>query len=275
MKLKSELKKIAKNSRRDYNFICIQYLQERFLVRLSKSLYRDNFILKGALLLLAYNIPLERPTKDIDFLGTGTSNNPAELKSVFQEIAIIHIDDGVDFVSDDITLEKITEESDYSGIRIRIPANVAGDLFKLQIDIGFGDELVYGPIEMSYPKLLHSSTTLVKAYSLESAIAEKLEAIVSLGDYNSRMKDFYDVWFLLNSQNVSLERLKTAIEMTFNKRGTPIDDFSYIFREDFKNNSEKQIQWIAFLNRNSIDINKRFSDIITSIQSNITQVLSV
>lgn len=161
----------------------IQYLQERFLARLEKSNYRDHFVLKGALLLLAYNIPTVRPSKDIDFLGQQTSNEVDQIESAIRDIATIDLNDGVSFNPDEIDIEQITEDAEYGGLRIKISATVGGDRHRLQLDIGFGDTIVDGPVDMDYPAILDFPSPNIKVYSLESAIAEKLEAIVSLGSF--------------------------------------------------------------------------------------------
>ncbi|MDZ7682657.1 MAG: nucleotidyl transferase AbiEii/AbiGii toxin family protein [Fodinibius sp.] len=257
--IKDRLKNIARETRRDYNFVAIQYLQERFLARLEKSRYRDNLILKGALLLVAYNIPVVRPSKDIDFKGEGASNDLGQIEKVVQDIAEINLEDGVEFSPEDIDIEQITEDSEYDGVRIKISATVAGDKHWLQLDIGFGDTIIDGPVDMEYPAMLEFAAPNIKVYSIESSIAEKLEAIVSLGTFGSRMKDYFDVWFLITNHDLEKDRLKKAISATFSQRQTPVDDFEYIFSEDFKTNRNKHQQWQAFLNRTTIESDNEFS----------------
>lgn len=111
--VKARLKNIANKTGKDFNFVSIQYLQERFLARLEKSNYRDHFVLKGALLLLAYNIPTVRPSKDIDFLGQQTSNEVDQIESAVRDIATIDLNDGVSFNPDEIDIEQITEDAEY------------------------------------------------------------------------------------------------------------------------------------------------------------------
>ena len=152
--VKRRLKNIARATDKDYNFVCIQYMQERFLARLGKSFYRDNFILKGALLLLAYQIPLVRPSKDIDFLGRKTSNNIDAISSTIKQIAKIDLQDGVFFKQNELDVEQITEDAEYGGLRFKIPAIVGGDYQRLQLDVGFGDIMVDAPLDSQYPSLL-------------------------------------------------------------------------------------------------------------------------
>jgi len=217
--------------------------------------------------LVAYDIPVVRPSKDIDFKGEDTSNGLGQIEEVVQDIAEINLKDGVEFNPEDIDVEQITEDSEYDGVRITISATVAGDRHRLQLDVGFGDIIVDGPVDMEYPAMLEFSPPNIKVYSIESSIAEKLEAIVSLGTFGSRMKDYFDVWFLINNHELKRDRLKKAIAATFSKRQTPVDDFEYIFSEEFKTNSNKHQQWQAFLNRTSIESDKEFQRVIEEIES--------
>lgn len=271
--VKDRLKNIAKQSDKDFNFVCIQYMQERFLARLAKSEYQKNFVLKGALLLLAYNIPVVRPSKDIDFKGEHTSNDIDQIRSLIKNIAEIELADGVNFISDEIEIHQITEDAEYGGLRVKIWATVGGDRHRLQIDIGFGDTIIDGPVDMDYPAMLNFSSPNIKAYSIESSMAEKLETIVSLGALSSRMKDYFDVVFLINNHDLEKERLKKAINSTFIKRNTPKGDFKYIFNKDFIFDKDMDRQWKAFLNRNSIDSQKSFNEIVQQIEDYLSPIL--
>jgi predicted nucleotidyltransferase component of viral defense system len=234
---------------------------------LEKSHYRDRFVLKGALLLLAYNIPTVRPSKDIDFLGQQTSNQVDQIESAIQDIATKDLNDGVSFDPGEIDIVQITEDAEYGGLRIKISATVGGDRHRLQLDIGFGDAIVDGPVDMDYPAILEFPSPNIKVYSIESAIAEKLEAIVSLGSFGSRMKDYFDVWFITQNHEMDKDRLKKAMKTTFSKRNTPIDDFKFIFDDDFKSDQDKHRQWKAFLNRTDIQLDQSFDQVIEDIES--------
>jgi len=264
--VKDRLKNLARATGKDYNFICIQFMQERFLARLEKSAYREYFILKGALLLLAYDIPSVRPTKDIDFLGYHISNKTDEIEAAIRKIAEIDLSDGVEFYGNQIEIDEITKDADYKGLRIRLSAAVGGDQQRLQIDIGFGDVIVHGPVEMSYPAMLDFDSPRVKAYSLESAIAEKLHAIVSLGIFGSRMKDYYDIWFLTKNRDLGNERLSEAIQSTFNNRHTDLSDIKLIFENDFIRDPNKTKQWTAFLKRTAIIEQESFESVMHDLK---------
>jgi len=265
--IKDRLKNLARASGIDYNFCCIQFMQERFLARLEKSKYRNHFILKGALLLLAYELPQVRPSKDIDFLGGKISNHPNYIRSAIRDITGMDLNDGVIFYENEIQVEEITKDADYTGLRVKLKASVGGDQHRIQIDIGFGDVMEYGPVQISYPSMLDFEPPQIFAYSLESAIAEKLQAIVSLGLFGSRMKDFYDIWFLLNNRDLDKERLRKAIESTFKNRNTDINTINFIFKDEFIRDVTKATQWTAFMKRIKMNQNVSFESIMLDLKN--------
>lgn len=202
-----------------------------------------------------------RPTMDIDMLGK-TSN---QIDSVIQHVKdIINVavePDGIEFNTQSITAESITEDADYEGIRV----NFGGihDIAKIpmQIDIGFGDTVHPQPTKSVMPTILELPKPHILCYSKESAIAEKFEAMVKLGEINSRMKDFYDIWLLSRQFDFKGEDLAKAISLTFNQRKTDIPENIEFFSGDFA--SSKQTQWQAFRNRLKQDfIPVAFIDII-------------
>jgi predicted nucleotidyltransferase component of viral defense system len=207
-----------------------------------------------------------RPTKDIDFLGNHLSNQYHDIENAIRKITEIDIADGVQFHGDEIEIDEITKDADYSGLRVRLSALVGGDYQRLQIDIGFGDIIVHGPVEMSYPSMLDFESPVVSAYSLESAIAEKLQAIVSLGIFGSRMKDFYDIWYLTKNREFNKDRLTEAIVTTFKKRNTDIDNIKLIFENEFIQDSNKAKQWVAFLRRTTIDEQISFESVMEDLK---------
>jgi hypothetical protein len=152
------------------------------------SAYKLNFILKGALLFIAYEIPRSRPTKDIDFLGINTSRNQADILRVMKEVVILSGEDGIRFDPESITTEIIKKETSYQGIRINIKAYLGKANHRFHFDIGFGDKIMPNPVELDFPVLLPDMPyPRLIAYTPESAIAEKFEAIVKLGSATSRM----------------------------------------------------------------------------------------
>ena len=266
--VRAKLMNIARAEKIDFDFLLLRYFQERFLYRLAISEFSDRFILKGGLLLICLKMPRSRPTKDIDFLAEEIKNDPAELEHIFRSITAISCNDGVKFISSSLISEKIKENADYEGIRIKIDATLGQARKKLQMDIGFGDVIIPRAIQMEFPTLLEEKPPRIKVYSIESIISEKFEAMVKLAMVNSRIKDFYDIYTLSVSYNFQSDRLKKAIESTFQRRKTFIPDNLLVFRLEFHKDEEKQRQWSAFLRKSRLhDVNQGFNEIMERITS--------
>lgn len=249
--VRDRLLKIARASGRDFDAVLLQYLQERFLYRLGQSPYRRHLILKGALLFLAYDMSLLRPTRDIDFLGVSTPNDLEDVRNLIAAVAGLDFSDGAVFLPETIRVERITEDADYAGIRVRLEARLTAARKVLQLDIGFGDVVVAGPVAIDFPVLLEDQAPPhLLVYSRESAIAEKFEALVSLSLLTSRMKDIYDILHLAERERFSCAILQEALLTTFARRTTPLDDRQVIFSPRFTANPDKATQWQAFLRRN-------------------------
>ena len=266
--IRAKLTNIARAEKIDFDFLLLRYFQERFLYRLAISEFSDRFILKGGLLLICLKMPRSRPTKDIDFLAKEIKNDPAELEYIFKIIANIPCDDGVKFFPSSVISERIKEDADYEGIRIKIGATLGQARKKLQMDIGFGDVIIPRAMQMEFPTLLEEKPPRIKVYSIESIISEKFEAMVKLAMVNSRIKDFYDIYTLSISYNFQSDSLKKAIESTFHRRKTSIPDDPLIFRLEFHSDEGKQVQWVAFLRKSRLyDVNQEFNEIMERITS--------
>jgi predicted nucleotidyltransferase component of viral defense system len=265
--MRDRLLNLSKETSRDYNALLRQFFQERFLYRLSISDYRDVLILKGALLLVSHNISRYRPTRDVDFLGKTVSNKIEDCKNKISEIVKIDAKDGIAFDDEKIKAELITEESDYNGIRISVPYKMDTIIGNLSIDIGYGDKIVDGPVELDYPTLIDLPSPKLMVYSLESSIAEKFEAIVKLNFQTSRMKDFYDIIFIASSKSFQCKSLKKALELTFNTRGTKLGDRKAIYGEKFKNNKNKNAQWNSFITKNKLDADNEFKQAVEKLEN--------
>ncbi|MFO0726438.1 MAG: nucleotidyl transferase AbiEii/AbiGii toxin family protein [Myxococcota bacterium] len=169
---------------------------ERFLYRLSTSPHRARFVLKGALMLYVWEAPLARATKDLDFLGR-LDSSPENLARVVREICTADVEpDGIVFDPTTVKTERIKEDADYEGVRVRFVGLLGKARVTMQIDVGFGDVVTPGAIDITYPTLLDFPAPGLAGYPRETVIAEKLQAMVYLRTFNSRMKDFYDVWVL-------------------------------------------------------------------------------
>ncbi|MDR1583803.1 MAG: nucleotidyl transferase AbiEii/AbiGii toxin family protein [Prevotellaceae bacterium] len=234
-----------------FQFIIIRYLHERLLYRLSVSEYVSKFFLKGGALLYAFKGIHVRPTMDIDMSARQVQNDKETIKEIFQHICQINYeDDCVYFEADSIVATDITEESKYSGIRLLINARFDSIRQRLQIDIGFGDIIIPSPITLTYPTLLSGlASPEIKAYSVETVIAEKFQAMIALGTFNSRMKDFFDVYILLKSDKVNREYLQEAIIQTFKQRHTSYIENHELFSESFHKDPNRQMMWNAFMKK--------------------------
>jgi predicted nucleotidyltransferase component of viral defense system len=272
--IRAKLMNIARAEGIDFDALLLRYFQERFLYRLSNSKFSDHFVLKGGLLLVCLKMPVLRPTKDIDFLAEQVKNDSAEIEHIFKDITKVTCDDGIKFNSSSITSERIKEDADYEGIRLKIEATLGQARKRLQMDIGFGDIIIPESKVVEFPTLLEEKPPRVRIYSIESIISEKFEVMIKLSMANSRMKDFYDVYTLSLNHNFQGRRLKKAIKSTFQRRKTPIPDNPLVFRVEFYGNKERQKQWTAFLRKLRLhDINQEFSEIMKRIISFLESVV--
>ena len=263
--IKKRLKNIAVKQNKQFDYLLMLYMVERFLYRISVSDYSDLFILKGGLLLYTILEDKGRVTKDIDFLALNKNNSQDEIVKVFNDLCMIECDDALIFDSESIGAQIIREGAAYEGIRVKLTAYLDNSRKVLQFDIGFGDVVVPHPVVLEYPVLLDMARPKLKVYSLESIIAEKFEAMIYLADINSRMKDFYDIYYILGKFNISNARLYQAIKETFKRRKTPMMETPVVLSGDHKFIDNKQIQWNAFLKRIQSEMDVEFSDIIERI----------
>ena len=271
--VRARLLNIARKESIDYNRILIRYAQERLLYRISISPYCDNFVLKGALLFLSYGMSDLRPTKDMDFLGRGIQSDVEAIRSIMEEIAAEAVDDGVVFDSSKIAVERIAEQAEYGGIRVSIGCSVGGARNILHVDVGFGDRITAGPVEVDFPVMLDFPAPRVKVYSLESAIAEKFEAIVRLNVVTSRMKDFYDLVHLAGHHSFQARVLAEAIRVTFSTRGTPLADRRLILTDTYRNDHSRQAQWMAFHATNRLTPVRSFGEALALIEHFLEPIL--
>ncbi|MEI7501472.1 MAG: nucleotidyl transferase AbiEii/AbiGii toxin family protein [Bacteroidota bacterium] len=269
--IRTRLLNLAKKENLSFQLVIIRYMQERLLYRIAVSKYVDNLCLKGGVLLYIYSKEQTRPTRDIDFLGTKIPNETESMKSAFREICSIHYPaDAVAFDINSIVAEEIAGQNVYPGIRLFVDANLDTIRQRIQVDVGFGDIVVPAPVKLSYPTLLSGSVIpLVRAYSLETVIAEKFEAMIDLSVLNSRMKDFYDVYHILTTQQLDLKNLEEAINEIFRNRNTKFSANHALFSADFPVDANRQRQWKAFLTRNHLDQSIGFPSVIYKIHSSL------
>lgn len=244
---------LAKARREDFNLTLNRYALERFLYRLSVSPSRERYWLKGALLFdLWFDVP-HRPTRDADFLGFGPANADAVRKAL-AGVCRIEAPDSVVFDPAWMGIEEIRDDARYGGLRVRIAGLLGKARCAVQLDIGYGDAVTPGPEEIEYPTLLPDQPApRLHAYPRASVVAEKLEAIVSLGMGNSRMKDFFDLRALARERAADPSELAAAAAATFKRRGTRIpDELPVGLSDDFARDAAKVAQWRGFLQKNRL-----------------------
>ena len=245
--VRARLLSLSRASGQSFDLILTRFALERLLFRLGKSAHADRFVLKGAMLMMTWFHDPYRGTRDLDLLGFGDPD-PDAMLAVFREILEQDADDGVQFDAGALRVDRIREELDYGGLRLRTTAEISGAKIKVAIDIGFGDAVEPNAEVVDYPSMLDLPAPRLRAYARETVIAEKFQAMVALGLANTRMKDFYDIWILSRSFVFEDDRLPRAIAATFVRRGTPIpvelpDALSPVFAAD----AQKQQQWRAFI----------------------------
>jgi predicted nucleotidyltransferase component of viral defense system len=252
--LQDKLRNIAKSAGKDFQLILTRYFQERLLFRLSQSEYNEHFCLKGGALLYALERETSRPTLDLDLLSLKIRIDKARFDEIFRKICnIISPQDGVQFDIEKISVVEIMEQRRYAGLQIKIPVSLGTMRQLIKIDIGFGDVVTPPPGKMTYPTLLDMAAPEIQAYSPETVIAEKFEAMIDLAESNSRMKDFYDVYQLLSKKRYAPETLKSAIAQTFQNRQTILRPNHPLFTADFANDPSRRQLWASFLRRTKLD----------------------
>jgi predicted nucleotidyltransferase component of viral defense system len=263
----ARLKNKAEESGFSYQQFLFRYGMERFLYRLSRSAYARQLILKGGLMQFVWAIPVTRPTMDMDFLGK-MSNDSESILKVITDICgqKVETEDGISFDLDKAKSKRTTEDAGYHGIRVKFVAYLGRQCIPMQIDIGFSDQVTPEPSTVRYPTLLNDDTIVIEGYTVESVIAEKFQAMIKLDEANSRMKDFFDIWWLLRSVDIDGGNLFRAARITFEKRATNMPDAPFALSEEFAR--IKQTQWSAFLRKSEISevALLEFSDVIARIR---------
>jgi len=275
--IRQKLLNLSRERGESFDFVLQQYAIQRLLYRLSVSEYHDQFLLKGAMLFSVWTGDLHRPTKDIDLLGFG-SNDTDVLVNDFKVICAIEADDGLIFDIESIQGVRIKEDSLYQGVRVTGFAHLEKAKIGLQVDIGFGDAVTPNARLATIPSFLDFPAPIMKIYPVYTVIAEKFHAMVALGLFNSRIKDFYDIWMIaihslqegdfllgedaLDGTALDGTLLVSAIRSTFNRRNTVMSpEMLSVFTAEFMQDTNKHKQWNAFLNKNRIVSDQSFENI--------------
>ncbi len=246
--VRARLLQRSRDERTDFQILLTRYALERLLYRLSRSEHRNQFILKGAMLFVTWVEAPFRPTRDLDLLGYG-DNSPEVIGDTFRAILTQPVDDdGVAFDVNGLESVPIRADLVYGGVRVRTQATIAGARIPIQVDVGFGDAITPGPIEIDYPALLDAPAPHLRAYPIETVVAEKFHALATRGITNSRLKDYYDLWLIAETFELERAPLATAVRQTFARRQTPLPQekptgFSEAYVETWGD------QWRTFLTR--------------------------
>ncbi|MCX6381044.1 MAG: nucleotidyl transferase AbiEii/AbiGii toxin family protein [Armatimonadetes bacterium] len=264
--LQQKLRNYARSTGEDTALVLIRYLNERFLYRLACSPYRDRFVLRGATLFTIWDSEPHRATRDIDLLATG-DNSPIALRKIIEAVCVQPVEeDEVVFLPDTLHIEELSEGRIYQGLHLEMGATLGTARLRLEIDIAFGEAAAPPPEEVDLPALLGKPAPRLRAYQKETVIAEKCQALVNLGMVNTRMKDFYDLWYLSSAYSFEGTRLCAALHATFTRRETayPTEGLPFALTDSFSNDALKQRQWSAFLGKTAL--RKGAGDLFSVIQ---------
>lgn len=256
----------ARATGRPFNELLQYFAMERFLFRLSRSPYAKRFVLKGALMLAAWKVSPTRPTKDIDLLGR-LKNDIEHVGGVVREVCRQEVEpDGLHFEPDSVRGDRIAQEAEYEGVRVRFRGSLGSARVSMQIDVGFGDAVVPGPVTTDYPTILDLPAPRIQGYTRESVIAEKLHAMIRRGLLNSRMRDYFDVWILSRRFDFDGGLLAEAIQEAFAQRDFEVDAHPVGLTEQFSADTAKAAQWRGFLRQSRLDEAPReLADVVGAI----------
>jgi hypothetical protein len=254
-----DLQQLARDQGRNTQQLFELYIHERFLARLAESRFADKLVLKGGMLLAVLDV--RRGTRDADMLARGIAGDERSLRDAIKEIASIPMADGVDFGTTAISIATIREGADYEGIRLSLPARLAGAELKLRLDLSFGDPVE--PQQIDYPTLLDDQGFSLLGYPLESVIAEKADTMMFLGDANTRDRDYGDVYLLSRIHSVDAETLRNALRSVAEHRDhevRPLGPLLETLRES------RQQPWEAFRARAGLlALPERFADVVDAV----------
>lgn len=242
-----DLRAKARREGRPTDELLVLYLLERFLYRLSKSAHRSRFVLKGGMLLAAFD--QRRPTADVDLLAQAVANDVESISSFVREVLAVDVDDGVMFELAGFRAQVIRDTDPYTGVRITVPARIDRARHPLRIDINVGDPVTPQPVEVSYPSLLNEPFELI-GYPLETVLAEKIVTMIDRGDATTRDRDFADVFVLTGRHEVDAEQLAAALGATGAHRGSDLRPLRTVLVDMA---TARQTDWARFLARSGLD----------------------
>ena len=271
--VRARLQNLAKQRNIPFDLILARFAVERLLYRLSQSKHAHQFLLKGAMLFAIWTPDAHRPTRDVDLLGFGSTELDT-VKSIFAEICAITVeDDALEYRTETLEVMPIREAAHYGGVRVNLRAMLGNIRIPVQIDIGYGDVVTPEPDFVTFPGLLEFTAPKLRTYPIYTVVAEKLEALVTLGETNTRMKDFYDLWFLSQRFDFDPILLRKAILATFERRGSQLKPLNEIVGLSASFIEMKDATWKGFLRRNRMD-HIELAEVITRLRAFLSPMLS-
>lgn len=265
--IKGRIKSVAKQNNADARTLMRIYMMERFLERLAQSEYRDNFIIKGGILVTAMIGVAHRSTMDIDTSMKNLNLSAEDALRVVNQVKDIDLDDGVSFEVKDVS--NIMDEMEYPGIRVTMNANVGKLITPLKIDISTGDVITPRAIEFNYDLLLEDRSISLWSYNLETILAEKLQTVLARGILNTRMRDFYDIRMLLDTYEDKINKavLKDAFAATCKKRGTDhLQEQAEEIIKIIEANEQLQVLWRAYEKKYSYAADIDYASVISGVR---------
>lgn len=265
--IKGRIKSVAKQNNADARTLMRIYMMERFLERLAQSEYRDNFIIKGGILVTAMIGVAHRSTMDIDTSMKNLNLSAEDALRVVNQVKDIDLDDGVSFEVKDVF--NIMDEMEYPGIRVTMNANVGRLITPLKIDISTGDVITPRAIEFNYDLLLEDRSISLWSYNLETILAEKLQTVLARGILNTRMRDFYDIRMLLDTYEDKVNKavLKDAFAATCKKRGTDhLQEQAEEIIKIIEANEQLQVLWRAYQKKYSYAADIDYASVISGVR---------
>lgn len=265
--IKGRIKSVAKQNNADARTLMRIYMMERFLERLAQSEYRDNFIIKGGILVTAMIGVAHRSTMDIDTSMKNLKLSAEDALRVVNQVKDIDLDDGVSFEVKDVS--NIMDEMEYPGIRVTMNANVGRLITPLKIDISTGDVITPRAIEFNYDLLLEDRSISLWSYNLETILAEKLQTVLARGILNTRMRDFYDIRMLLDTYEDKVNKavLKDAFAATCKKRGTDhLQEQAEEIIKIIEADEQLQVLWRAYQKKYSYAAEIDYASVISGVR---------
>ena len=265
--IKGRIKSVAKQNNADARTLMRIYMMERFLERLTQSEYRDNFIIKGGILVTAMIGVAHRSTMDIDTSMKNLNLSAEDALRVVNQVKDIDLDDGVSFEVKDVS--NIMDEMEYPGIRVTMNANVGRLITPLKIDISTGDVITPRAIEFNYDLLLEDRSISLWSYNLETILAEKLQTVLARGILNTRMRDFYDIRMLLDTYEDKVNKavLKDAFAATCKKRGTDhLQEQAEEIIKIIEADEQLQVLWRAYQKKYSYAADIDYASVIRGVR---------